>query len=62
MSIRWEMDSRVVERYMELARQMEAYEISQEEFAEGLTFLEGYPLDRLLMPGEDLRIVVKGKN
>jgi hypothetical protein len=58
MGVVWSMDYETAERYMELARKMEAYEISQKEFAEGLTFFPGYPLDRLMMPGEDLEIKV----
>ncbi len=55
------MDYDTAEEYMELARQMEGYEISQEEFAERLTFFPGYPLDRLMMPGEELTIKVTKK-
>ena len=52
----WNMDYDTVEEYMELARQLECYEISQEEFSERLSFFPGYPLDRLMMPGEELNI------
>jgi hypothetical protein len=55
----WEMDWDTAEEYMELARQMEEYEISQEEFAEKLSMFPGYPLDRLPYPGEDLTIAVR---
>lgn len=52
------MDIATADEYMELARKVGCYEISQQEFAERLTFLKGYPLDRLAMPGEDLEIKV----
>ena len=61
MSIIWRMDYDTAEEYMELARRMESYEISQEEFAETLSFFPGYPLDRLMLPGEDLTIQVSKK-
>lgn len=57
----WKMDMDTAEEYMELARQMECYEISHQEFAEKLTFLRDYPLDRLAMPGEELEIKVYSK-
>ena len=57
----WNMDYDTAEEYMELARQLECYEISQEEFSERLSFFPGYPLDRLMMPGEELNIKVTKK-
>jgi hypothetical protein len=57
----WNMDYDTAEEYMELARQLESYEISQEDFAERLSFFPGYPLDRLMMPGEELSIKVGRK-
>lgn len=52
----WEMNLDQAEVYYRLAQKLENYEISQDEFAEEITKLPGYPLRRKCLPGENLVI------
>lgn len=58
MPIVWTMPITTAERYVDLNQRLQNYEITDEEFAEELATLPGFPLKRGLLPGDDLRIQV----
>lgn len=49
------------EEYGELLDAVQCYEMTHEEFTLRQAELKGYPLPRLAIPGDDIRIVVRAK-
>ena len=60
-AVTWEMPFDIAERYFYFAKAMEQYEITEEEFAESVASLPGYPLKRPLRSGDNLVIRILPK-
>jgi hypothetical protein len=56
--IEWKVSYDTAERYWQLSQELETYEIDQEEFANKVAELPGYPLARPLQNGDNLHLVL----
>ncbi len=59
--IHWEMDLETGEQFYQYQVALDNYEMTPEAFAEEIAKLPGYPLNRLLTSGDDLRVLLKAK-
>jgi hypothetical protein len=55
----WEMDRDTAEKYLQIVAEFENQEISEEEYADLMMSLPGYPLPGLPSVGATLRIVIR---
>ena len=60
-TIVWKVDFDTAESIYNLGMQLDIYEIDLEEYQNKMSELPGYPLTRLLNPGDDLRVVLNVK-